>query len=233
MRRNKFLWLGILFCFLGCARDTYLITSDGVRIAYEYKTVKGENGTAVLLHGYGSSLEEWYDFGKFLRAHGWSTLAFDFRGHGMSTEWRGKEIEWKQLTESGRLSMIKDIEAVVKFIPVPRNLWLIGSSVGANLALNFAADHPEAAGVVLLSPGFNYGGIESQPAMEKYGSRPVLIAGSEDDPGTPKICMLLQQKARGENRLLLYEKAGHGSAMLESEKGLQGEILKWMNLHRN
>ena len=73
--------------------------------------------------------------------------------------------------------------------------------------------------------------MESQPAMERYGSRPALIAGSEDDPGTLKICGLLYDAAAGPKRLLSYKAAGHGAVMLDNEKELKKEILEWMNQH--
>ena len=158
-------------------------------------------------------------------------MAIDFRGHGSSTDWKGRELDWRGFSQQGVLTMIRDIDAAIRHTGSSRNLWLIGSSLGANLALHYAADHPEIRGLVLLSPGFNYAGIESEPAMERYGARPVLIAGSKDDPGTLKICERLHELAAGPKIIFRYETAGHGSQMLDYEKKLKEEILQWLNTH--
>ena len=136
--------------FSSCTRDTYLTASDGIRIAYEYKPADAEKGTAVLLHGLGSDLAEWYTLIKHLNQNGWSTLALDFRGHGLSTEWKGEELDWRNFSAEGRRTLLRDIGAAIRFLEGKKNIWLAGSSLGANLAINYAAQDPGVHGVILL-----------------------------------------------------------------------------------
>ena len=57
----------------------------------------------------------------------------------------------------------------------------IGGSIGANMALRLGADVPQIPTVVLLSPGLNYDGVQTEPAMETFGDRPVFIVASSED----------------------------------------------------
>lgn len=231
MRPGLVIFLGLLLA--GC-QQSYLMSEDGIRLAYEYRPVPSAQGVAILLHGLGSRYEEWYPLVGPLEKSGWSVMRFDFRGHGRSTLWRGKELNWREFTNQGILTMQRDIDAVLSWLEGQQEegaWWLVGSSIGANLALVYAADHPEIQGVVLLSPGLNYRGVESQPAMAEYGKRPVLIVASRDDPGSAEIAQLLYEEAQGPKKLILFDEAGHGTEMLAYEKELKEEVIAWMNQH--
>lgn len=213
----------------GCATGTYFKTDDGVMIAYQSSAVPEPAGTAILLHGLGSDLSEWASLSKALNRAGWSTLAVDLRGHGLSREWEGEEISWEYLTPEGLLTSLQDVRSAVRMLGPPPNLWIVGSSFGSNLGAAYASQDSRVEGLVLLSPGFNYAGIAAEPALQAYGRRPVLIAGAADDTFVLKACEVLYEKAQGPKKLLSYEKGGHGSAMLDNVKGLKEEIISWMN----
>jgi len=215
--------------FSGCSGEKYLLTSDKVEIAYDYEEVPNEKGTAVLLHGLGSNLDEWYTFKRFMTRNGWSTLAIDLRGHGYSNYFGDEELDWRNFTDKGFLSSLRDVEAAVRFLGEKENVWIIGASFGANLGLVYAAQEPRIDGMILLSPGFEYVGIESESVIEPYGSRPIMIVGAEDDPGAVSIGQILHDKAQGPRKLLAYEKGGHANAMLENVKELKEEMIAWMN----
>ncbi len=213
----------------GCARDHYVMTNDGVQIAYEYKRVVPEKGTAVLLHGMGTSLEEWYDFSRYLNEHGWSTLALDFRGHGLSTYQGSRELDWKNFKDNDFLKMLEDIEAALRVTPPSKNLWLIGSSMGADMAFLYAVRNPAVRGVVLLSPPGFRGDVGSEKAISAYGNRPFLIAASADDGIFLQTAEKMYQSMQGPKKIIRYQKAGHASTMLEHEDKLKEEIITWLN----
>ena len=216
----------------GCAPEQFLRTSDGLKIAYEYHRAKEERGTAVLLHGYGSNLDEWYALRRFLNRRGWSTMAIDFRNHGSSDESPSHQRLASMAEQKGYdlNEMTRDIDAALVAVDQSKPIWLIGSSLGANLALEAAGRHPEIAGLVLLSPVSSYGGLDSVSALSGLGKRPVFFAASERDPsGAAKICKDLLEKAQGKKKLRVYRDAGHGSEMFENESKLKGEILSWLN----
>lgn len=220
---------GYLFWLSGCITEKFIRTSDGIPLAYDYREIPNEKGVAVLLHGLGSDLNEWHSLRKYLNKNGWSTLAIDLRGHGFSNIWNDEPISWKHFTVQGFLTALRDVEAAVDFVGRERNLWIIGSSFGANLGLLYATQEAAVRGLVLLSPGFYYAGIAAEPAIKHYGKRPLLIAGAEDDPGTPKICKILYDRAENPKRLLSYDQGGHGTVMLDFVEGLKKEILQWIN----
>jgi len=83
--------------------------------------------------------------------------------------------------------------------------------------------------VVLLSPGLNYFGVTTSDALEAYGKRPILIAASSEDTNSADSSQELVKTALGESKLLTYDGAGHGTAMLQNEPELQKIILGWLN----
>ena len=81
-----------------------------------------------------------------LHAVGVNVLAFDYRGYGQSEFARPSEARWRQ-----------DAEWALQYLSETRHIdrgaiVLDGDGLGANLALEVAAAHPELAGVVLDSP---------------------------------------------------------------------------------
>ncbi|MCM8775666.1 MAG: lysophospholipase, partial [Candidatus Omnitrophica bacterium] len=141
-----------LFAVAACVRyHTYLITSDGVHLAYRYQEVPEARGSVVLLHGLGSDYSAWDFLKGFFNRHRWSTMAMDFRGHGDSIEWKGKDLDWKAFSHEGFRTMLRDIDAAVQHLNSKDNVWLVGASMGANLALEYAKDHPGIHGLVLMS----------------------------------------------------------------------------------
>ncbi|HTL48625.1 MAG TPA: alpha/beta fold hydrolase [Verrucomicrobiae bacterium] len=218
-----------VFAAAGCASQSYLKTSDGVSLAYEYQPVPSPKGTALLVHGLGTNLSEWYNFKKFLNDNGWSTMALDLRGHGMSTSWNGEELDWRNFTGEGRLSTLRDLAAAVDFLHRPDNLWLVGSSFGASLSVLHAAEDPAVRGLVLFTPGIRMGPVPTDQAVTKLTQARILIAAAEDDAGAVENAKQLYEKTPGSKKLLTYPKGGHGSEMLDNVKGLKEEVLKWMN----
>ena len=68
------------------ARDLFLETADGVRIAATYRPGRtGASPAILLLHGVGASREATAANAAWLSQRGYATLAIDFRGHGGST----------------------------------------------------------------------------------------------------------------------------------------------------
>ena len=64
-------------------------------------------------------------------------------------------------------------------MPSPQErLVLCGASIGANLSLKAAAEGLRPAGIVLLSPGLSYAGIEAGAYLEESGAIPLLLAAS-------------------------------------------------------
>jgi hypothetical protein len=102
--------------------------------------------TAIYLHGADGNLGDTVDTLSALYGAGMSVFAIDYRGYGLSTFKRPSEAHWRQDAESA-------IEYLTQTRHIPAgSLVLIGRGLGANLALEAAAAHPELAGLVLDDP---------------------------------------------------------------------------------
>jgi pimeloyl-ACP methyl ester carboxylesterase len=91
----------------------------------------------LLLHGMGSNAATWRRFACELDER-WRPLAVDLRGHGDSS--------W---TSDYRLgSFVRDLEAVRDWISRP--FAIVGHSLGAEVAVHFAAHHPDSVQALVL-----------------------------------------------------------------------------------
>jgi uncharacterized protein len=102
--------------------------------------------TMIYLHGQEGNIGDTVDALARLHAAGVNVLAFDYRGYGDSLPTRPSEAHWRQ-----------DAEWAINYLTGTRHIdsgtiVLDGTGLGANLALEVGAKHPELAGVVVDSP---------------------------------------------------------------------------------
>jgi pimeloyl-ACP methyl ester carboxylesterase len=102
--------------------------------------------TVLYLHGQDGNLGGTVDALARLHAVGVNVLAFDYRGYGQSAFVRPSEAHWREDTEWA-LQYLTGTRHVA-----PEAIVLDGTGLGANLALEEAAAHPELAGVIVESP---------------------------------------------------------------------------------
>jgi pimeloyl-ACP methyl ester carboxylesterase len=103
----------------------------------------------------------------------------------------------------------------------------VGASYGSSLALIYAADHPNVAAIALLSPGLNYfGNMQTEPAIKKYGERPVYMAAADDDreSAVAVISLIPDTETNKAHRMKIYPVGGHGTALLRSQPSVPDEI---------
>lgn len=102
--------------------------------------------TAITLHGADGNIGDTVHDLLPLHEAGLNLLVFDYRGYGASTFRRPSESQWREDAEAaiGYLRGTRHIE--------PGSIVLIGSGLGADLACEIGAAHPELAGVVLDGP---------------------------------------------------------------------------------
>lgn len=102
--------------------------------------------TVIYLHGADGNLSDTVDALAQLHAANVNILAFDYRGYGQSQHAHPSEERWKQ-----------DAAWALQYLTGTRHvaagsIVLAGRGLGANLALEVAAEHPELAGVLLDEP---------------------------------------------------------------------------------
>jgi pimeloyl-ACP methyl ester carboxylesterase len=108
--------------------------------------VRYSNYTVLFLHGQAGNLGDTVDNLAALHAVGVNVLAFDYRGYGQSQFVHPSEARWRE-----------DADWALQYLAATRHvaagsIVLDGNALGADLALEVAAEHPELAGVVLESP---------------------------------------------------------------------------------
>ncbi len=218
----------------GQARPVSLTTSDGLRLHAVYWAGKDGGMGVVLVHMASRSSEDWRRLAERLANNGVHAIAVDLRGHGKSTtNSAGQPLTYDALTTEDFQAMVADVGAAVRFLrdettANPDKILLLGASLGANLAIQYAAGDAKIANVMLLSPGLEYKGVTSENAVERYGDRPLFIAVSKEDRFAAKSALVLDALAKGKKYLKIYSGAGHGTKMLSREPSLEPTLFKWM-----
>src|SRR3989344_7780301 len=110
------------------AEKPFLLAADGTKISYNFYDRNGDKA-AILLHMLGGSRDDWKEFANMLEM---SSIAIDFRGHGGS---EGSAEDYSKY--------ILDVDAAKRFLQQKNktDFIIIGASIGANVALNYAAEN--------------------------------------------------------------------------------------------
>lgn len=122
-----------------------LVMPDGASVYYAVTRAARSRGAIVLLHGVASNLTRWSEFVEHTALKkDWDIVRVDLRGHGESmTRGRIGMNIWRN-----DLADLLDSEGFERAV-------LIGHSLGAHLALHFAACFPaRVRGLVLIDPVF-------------------------------------------------------------------------------
>jgi dienelactone hydrolase len=208
------------------AQEVTFHTDDGVAIAGSLYLPARPGPAVLLLHALGRTREDWQSIATRLADAGFVALAIDLRGHGAS----GPLPDGTGLEELTK--MVADVKAARAFLAtrrevVPNRIGIAGASIGANLAILFAAGDPTVRSLALLSPGIDYRGLRPEAAMKKYGDRPALLVASQEDNYSANSARQLSQSGPGVRDIRILNGAGHGTAMLARQPDLATSILDW------
>ena len=204
-------------------------------------TTTTSTNAIILLHMLGHNRNDWNSFASTLsnKSNGYAVLSIDLRGHGDSTTQNGNTISFQSFTASDFNEMVADVKAAKQFLVTqkninPNNIAIVGASIGANIALNYAASlDPSIKAVVLLSPGLDYRGVTTSNVLRQYHG-PIYIATAGKDPiaGNDPQTLCNEIKNCG-NRLKVYQDSNsHGTDMF-SDTSLQPPldklIISWLD----
>lgn len=194
---------------------------------------------AILLHMYDEDRSSFDPLVPALHATGFAVLAVDLRGHGESVEPASLKLADRADDRDARLfrDMGKDVEAAYRWMARrsdvdPGRFVLVGASVGGSVALEYAARDKSVDGVVILTPGMDYMGLDSRAAARKYGSRPILMLAAKEELGdaddlartlsAAKI-QIVGPRVAGEHSMAL-----HGTRMLGKAAGVERVIADFL-----
>lgn len=201
-------------------------TSDDWIIAANYWPANGN--AVILIHKFASDKSEWTSFANELNQKGYAVVALDFRGHGESTSRNGKTVTWQSFTNADFNDMTKDVAAARDWLTNKGydSFAIVGASIGANTALNYAVNDSDVKTIVLLSPGLEYKGIVTNQTIRNF-TKPIFIVASNEDTYAARSATILYESAQGKKEIKLFDNVGHGVAMF-SGTDLDRLIINWL-----
>ena len=218
-----------------------LHTDDGWTLAatlYSGAPNDVSGGAVLLVHQLGSNRQEWRPLIERLHAtRAVPMLALDLRGHGESTSApAGSPSHWEDFgndTERWR-GLTHDVSAGLQYL---RNtlgatvLVVVGSSIGSSAALTVAAEDSSVAGLVMLSPGLSYHGLDTRGPMQRYGAlgRPaLLLAGDLDRPSAEAVPVLAGLGGEAVEHEVFGGVRVHGVALCNAEPARWARVEAWV-----
>jgi dienelactone hydrolase len=212
-------------------KEVNFTTDDGVTIfGTLYQPTSPNTKAVILLHMLRTDRSYWKDFANTLRDKGYTILAIDMRGHGQSTGKSGSRISWQTMTEKDFNDMVLDVKAAKTFLTKQgisgSKIAIMGASIGANTALNYAAADKQIAAVALLSPGLDYHGVKTEGTIKSYIG-PIFIAASKEDEPAASSSQRLYELANEPKQIKMYNNAGHGTRIFD-KTDLKDVLVKWL-----
>ena len=185
----------------------------------------------LLIHQYKLERSQWdAQVPAFVEA-GYVTLAFDLRGHGESDAQDGALADILTDPDQAPLDLAAAVEALLAHEAVdPERLAIVGTSVGANLAVVGGHQHPEVQLTVPISPRV--------PPIEDLAGNPAQLslrpmfcfAGELDGGGQAQACELLVGEAGGSSKLrVLPGTAAHGVTIVEDFPETIPDVIAWLD----
>lgn len=218
-------------------------TTDGITIEADYYPVKvaphKKTPVAILIHMYPADRSSWKSFVPALRKAGVAALAYDIRGKGGSIKPADKKLKegYDNRDPAHFKDAWKDVEAAKTWLGKQKNIdvgrtILIGASIGCSIALEQASLDPKIKGVVCLSPGEHYMGVDSIAHIKKCSTVPILLLSPE---GEFEAVRNLVKASGGSAKARKYPggREHHGTGLLEAEYGkkVRGRILRFVKKH--
>lgn len=203
---------------------------------------ESSNRAVLLVHQLGSTKEEWAPLVERMRVrHGITVLTIDLRGHGESAhDANGQPVTWESFGNSQEqwAGLVRDVTAAVLYLRgtvLATSVVVVGSSIGGSAALIAANTNPNinenVAGVVMLSPGLAYHGLDIRDAMARNtaASRPLLmLAGELDAPSAEAVRALSPTLTANTEREVFAGAREHGVSLANSAPARWARIDAWI-----
>jgi len=210
-----------------------MMTDDGVEIVGTFVAPVHATHAVLCLHMMPADRASWHAVQTMLAEHGIASLAIDLRGHGESVRMAERRLDYLLFGEIEHQESRLDLLAASAWLRTcgfsTDRLGVIGASIGANLALQFAGEESRIPAVALLSPGENYRGIFTLPAAARLRDPQALlvVASSDDEASCVASRELVEQARIADKTLLLLENAGHGTRMFDAKGDLLTNVVDW------
>ena len=211
-----------------------LTTDDEVEIAGTFENPAQATGAVLCLHMMPTDRTGWSAFQWALSERHIASLAIDLRGHGESTN-RG-QLDFRTFEDRDHQASRLDVQVAIAWLVAKGfsrdHIAIIGASIGANLALQALSEDEELRAGALLSPGENYRGILTLPAVAKLRDpQALLVISSSDDQESYGASQKIVEGANiRDKEMILLENAGHGTRMFDRQEDLLSLVVEWLRL---
>ena len=235
---------GCLLMAAGCRErarsevlDCTLATADGLQLAAQcFQPLQQRPPGLILIHRQGATRAGWEPLARAAQQAGYLALSFDLRGHGESQRQRDGNLDHRTFTDVQWQDVLLDLRAAKERVLAagadPDNLFVAGEALGASFALQFAVEDPEIQGVVMLSPGLDYQGIDTVALLQAFTERPVLLVWAGSDAYAATAASTLKRAASGHVEVHSYPGAAHGTNIFALSPHATGQILVWLGQMR-
>ncbi len=195
--------------------DVSVQATDGRMLYGTYYA--GQGRAALLLHELYTNRTSWEPLIQPLLDSGMAVLTVDLRGYGQT---KGK-INWSVAQDdttiwAAWLAAQSGVSSIV----------MVGSSMGANLALNGCAAVEGCAGAVAISPGLNYFGVHTRDALAD--GFPALLVYADRDSYPRKDVPDMLEIGAGHAEALTFEGREHGMDLFAAHADLAGTLVAWL-----
>jgi dienelactone hydrolase len=209
----------------------WLEAADGAAIRGDLYALEGDDNRSapviLLFHQAGSNRGEYAEIAPRLNGMGFHALAIDQRSGGKRWGYENETVE-KLGGSTDYIEALADLEAALKWKTESRfsgKTLVWGSSYSASLVFLLAAKHPEIDAVLSFSPGEYLATRKDEVRQAARGvKQPVLVLTPGDERGRAEP--VVEAIAGGDKRLVIPERAVHGSSMLVAERN-EGAAAIW------
>lgn len=181
--------------------------------------------SVLLVHGLNEQHGQYEPLIDRLGDRGWQVLAMDLRGHGDSINLTSGTQRTADTFRNADLYLAReDLNASQRYLGAPPT-FVVGASVGANLALAHAADNSGVQGLVLLSPSMGQGPLSAREPNLAYAG-PIFYLASEEDRQSAQAVRTLSDEHPGPVDVQIEEGRAHGTDLLD--EATVDRIETWM-----
>jgi pimeloyl-ACP methyl ester carboxylesterase len=181
----------------------------------------------LLLHGYGEDRAVWNDFSKELLSRGWAVMALDLRGHGESLQKNQRPIQASPDWRTNLHEFPLDLDPALDWLKSrPRvdnsKIVVIGSDVGANLALIASGRFSEVRTVVAIKPNIEESLALAGSAQDFQPRSSLVIVSNNSESDRVKSAAI-----RAPSRVLVVPESG-GTSKWTANKQVKDAIFQWL-----
>jgi len=197
----------------------------------------------VIIPGFRETCNMWNTTGlpQELASKGFATVSFDLRGHGGSIRRpNGVFVSIEELSERDYNGMNFDVKAVIEIFKEyfhVNKVYLIGSDIGASLAVAYAVKDKDVKGLILISPNFETAIPFPVEFLEKYverGGKAIFIYSREDSLSINVIDTVKNISGINETvgSIFYYasNKVGHSISLMLHDIKILSPILQFIDL---